>query len=67
MKVASEILLVEGASGDFVPAPTRAQTRRAKRDADARKKRRKDRWEMVAGILLLPTLFAFFFWIGTWN
>lgn len=67
MRIAKEILQVQDANGVFVPAPTRAQKRQAKRASDDRKRRRKDRWEMVAGILLLPALFAFFFWVGTWH
>lgn len=48
MRVAKEILMVEGRDGDFEPAPTKAQRRKA----ETLEKRRKERWETIGGYLV---------------
>ncbi len=53
MRVAKEIACIETAPGVFGLAPTRSQKRAAKREAEAKKKRRNERWEKVGGYLVV--------------
>jgi hypothetical protein len=50
---AKEIVYEETASGVFAPAPTRAQKRAAKREAELKAKKREEWVEIVGATLLI--------------
>jgi len=52
---AKEILYEETASGDYAPAPTRAQKRAAKQAAELRRQTREE-WSVMIGAVLLCVL-----------
>ncbi len=48
-----EITYSETMPGVFEPEPSRAQKRRAKREREDLERKRKSRWEMIGGVLLM--------------